>query len=264
MTELSITSTNSNVAYAYTLGQAVVDEKQFLREAYSRVLVTCRSGFYPSMNGLTSDSGFGFRTRHIHPFSIQHIMEKGVEYNKEEGKWFELGTVANVYAELIKRFAPNPLRIGVYICEQGLNTIYIPDAIRLMKQLPDEPETFYEVGLKIPPCPECPICRPILILFPTRLGIKNIAEEYRKVVLRFFTIPQCIGILGGHPNQARYFFGSRNDNTIIFLDPHKKRTCQEILVPGMDIYAEEYMTANYDKYFACCGSGSDSDRVRSD
>ncbi|KAA6368188.1 MAG: hypothetical protein EZS28_036286 [Streblomastix strix] len=129
MTELSITSTNSNVRYAYILGQAVVDEKQFPSEAYNRVLVICRSGFYPSMTGLTSDSGFGYekkvRTRHIHPFSVQNIMEKGVEYNKAEGKWFGPGTVANVYAELIKRFAPNPLRIGVYICEQGLNTIYI-------------------------------------------------------------------------------------------------------------------------------------------
>ncbi|KAA6377581.1 MAG: hypothetical protein EZS28_026893 [Streblomastix strix] len=87
-------------------------------------------------------------------------------------------------------------------------------------------------------------CRPILILFPTRLGLKNIAEEYRKVVLRFFTIPQCIGILGGHPNQAHYFFGSRNDNTILFLDPHK-----QIIVPGTDIYAEEYITANFDRYY---------------
>ncbi|KAA6394352.1 MAG: hypothetical protein EZS28_010124, partial [Streblomastix strix] len=251
MTELSTTSNNSNAPYAYILGQAVADETQFQREAYSRVLVTFRSGFYPSMTGLTSDSGFGcmmrsgsmligealqqvifsrnfifdreyfaycpkciwltslisdekkVRTRHIHPFSIQHIMEKGVEYNKAEGKWFGPGTVANVYAELIKRFAPNPLRIGVYVCEQGLNTIYIPDAIRLMKQHPGEPETFYEDGLTTPPCPECPIvncickvnrlnkdkeainnnieCRPILILFPTRLGLKNIAEEYRKV-----------------------------------------------------------------------------------
>ncbi|KAA6386064.1 MAG: hypothetical protein EZS28_018409 [Streblomastix strix] len=59
MTELSITSTNSNTPYAYILGQAVVDENQFQCEVYSRVLVTCRSGFYPSMTGLTSDSGFG-------------------------------------------------------------------------------------------------------------------------------------------------------------------------------------------------------------
>ncbi|KAA6396808.1 MAG: hypothetical protein EZS28_007670 [Streblomastix strix] len=56
---------------------------------------------------------------------VSIIMEKGAEYNKAEGKWFGPGTVANVYTELIKRFAPNPLRIGVYVCEQGLNTIYI-------------------------------------------------------------------------------------------------------------------------------------------
>ncbi|KAA6368187.1 MAG: hypothetical protein EZS28_036285, partial [Streblomastix strix] len=39
--------------------EEVVDEKQFPSEAYNRVLVICRSGFYPSMTGLTSDSGFG-------------------------------------------------------------------------------------------------------------------------------------------------------------------------------------------------------------
>jgi hypothetical protein len=64
-------------------------------------------------------------TRHLHPFSIQHLIETGEKFRKKQGKWFAPGTIAFVYEYLLAKYAPPPLQLGVYLCPQGLNSVYI-------------------------------------------------------------------------------------------------------------------------------------------
>lgn len=64
-------------------------------------------------------------SRHLHPFSIQHLMECGEMYGKKQGQWFAPSTIARVYTDLISKYAERQLGISVYLCETGLNTIFV-------------------------------------------------------------------------------------------------------------------------------------------
>ncbi|CDW77084.1 UNKNOWN [Stylonychia lemnae] len=58
-----------------------------------------------------------------------------------------------------------------------------------------------------------------LVVITMRLGLNKIEEEYFDTILECFSLPQCVGILGGKPSFALYFVGHQ-DKQLIFLDPH--------------------------------------------
>jgi len=61
----------------------------------------------------------------------------------------------------------------------------------------------------------------LLLFIPLRLGLKNFQEEYVQAVAHTFSLPQSVGILGGRPRGARWFYGAVADGSRIFgLDPH--------------------------------------------
>jgi cysteine protease ATG4 len=68
----------------------------------------------------------------------------------------------------------------------------------------------------------------LLLLIPLRLGLKKFSSEYIEALAYTFSLSQSVGILGGRPRGARWFFGAQtNDNhaTQIFgLDPHTVQT----------------------------------------
>lgn len=61
--------------------------------------------------------------------------------------------------------------------------------------------------------------RSVLVILTTRLGLTRIDGSYFKPLKACFSLPQCVGILGGKPNFALYFVGYQEDH-MIYLDPH--------------------------------------------
>jgi cysteine protease ATG4 len=61
----------------------------------------------------------------------------------------------------------------------------------------------------------------LLLIVPLRLGLKTFNEDYSLALAHFFSLKQTIGILGGRPRGARWFYGATSDGTKLFgLDPH--------------------------------------------
>jgi cysteine protease ATG4 len=61
----------------------------------------------------------------------------------------------------------------------------------------------------------------LLLLIPLRLGLDKFNEAYTEVLARSFWLPQSVGVLGGRPRGARWFFGAYADGTkVLGLDPH--------------------------------------------
>lgn len=65
----------------------------------------------------------------------------------------------------------------------------------------------------------------LLLLIPLRLGLRNFNPDYAAAVAHTFSLPQSVGVLGGRPRGARWFFGAQvssgNESKQVFgLDPH--------------------------------------------
>jgi len=61
----------------------------------------------------------------------------------------------------------------------------------------------------------------LLLLIPHRLGRDYFEEKYVKSVAQIFSLPQSVGILGGRPRGARWFYGAYADGSkVLGLDPH--------------------------------------------
>ena len=67
------------------------------------------------------------------------------------------------------------------------------------------------------------IFKPLLIIIPLRLGLSEINPIYIDGIKKCLELDASMGIIGGRPNQALYFFGCVGDEHILYLDPH---TCQ--------------------------------------
>jgi Peptidase family C54 len=59
----------------------------------------------------------------------------------------------------------------------------------------------------------------LLLLIPLRLGLKNFNSEYVEALVHTFSMPQSVGVLGGRPRGARWFYGAQHSK-ILGLDPH--------------------------------------------
>ena len=61
----------------------------------------------------------------------------------------------------------------------------------------------------------------LLLLIPLRLGLNDFNEDYVEALAHTFSFPQSVGVLGGRPRGARWFYGALSDGSQIFgLDPH--------------------------------------------
>lgn len=60
---------------------------------------------------------------------------------------------------------------------------------------------------------------PLLLMVNLRLGITEINPIYLDSLKCLFEVPGCVGMIGGRPNQALYFFGYVGEEAL-FLDPH--------------------------------------------
>jgi len=55
----------------------------------------------------------------------------------------------------------------------------------------------------------------LLLLIPLRLGLDSFNEKYAQSVAQIFSLPQSVGILGGRPRGARWFYGAYADGSKI-------------------------------------------------
>ena len=66
----------------------------------------------------------------------------------------------------------------------------------------------------------------LLLIVPVRLGLDRLNAEYAPSLLKCLEMPQSVGIIGGRPNHAIYFFGHQGD-MLHGLDPHTTQPTPE-------------------------------------
>merc|ERR1711892_402680 len=222
-----------------TLLGAVIDEKDEVKaDLSSRFWFTYRKNFAPiGGKGPSSDQGWGcmlragqmmlaeslsrlrlgrnfkwpqgrvgeydeivalFHDTHQAPVSIQQIALTGAASEKRAiGEWFGPNTMAQVMRRICSDKA------------LGLSVHVAMDSVVSKKDVRDEMSRSREA--------------PVLLIIPLRLGLDTVNHVYIDAVKSFLSHKNCVGIMGGKPNQAHYFVGCQetNDSTwLLYLDPH--------------------------------------------
>uniref|UniRef100_A0AC34FVU5 Cysteine protease n=1 Tax=Panagrolaimus sp. ES5 TaxID=591445 RepID=A0AC34FVU5_9BILA len=161
----------------------------------------------------------------------------GVSEKKALGEWFGPNTIAQVLKKLVVYDDWSKMAIHV-----AMDNILISSDVR-------------EMARAKPPCKELSdissreynplsngggdeqngnhhedIWKPLLIIVPLRLGLTVMNRCYLKAIQEYFKLPQCVGIIGGRPNHAVYFYGIAKDK-LLYLDPH---VCQESVTVDKD------------------------------
>jgi hypothetical protein len=69
----------------------------------------------------------------------------------------------------------------------------------------------------------------LLVLIPLRLGLDKLNEAYLPALLKSFTFPQSLGIIGGKRGHSVYFVGTTcQGNKLQLLDPHEVHPTADI------------------------------------
>lgn len=131
------------------------------------------------------------------PFGIHQIAYMGEDSGKQIGEWWSPNVIGQVLKKLVRFDEFSNLTVTVALDSQ----LAIDEVLE--QQTSDE-------------------FTPVLILLPLRLGLNEINPIYIDGLKKILQMKSTIGIIGGRPNQALYFFGYADDE-ILFLDPH---TCQ--------------------------------------
>jgi cysteine protease ATG4 len=134
------------------------------------------------------------------PFSIHKIAQTGTLLcNKKIGEWFGPSTIAFVFKKLVHE---NFKDLKVYVADQG--TIYIDQ----INKLCDYSKSNQDIKWK-----------PLIVLFPLRLGLDHMNPVYFESIKKIFQIKQTLGIVGGQIHHSLFFVGFQNEE-LFYLDPH--------------------------------------------
>lgn len=175
-------------------------------------------------------------------YSFHNMVAAGLNYDKLPGEWYGPGTASFVLRDLvamheqqlhmIDEVLDKPL-FRVHVAVQG--TVYRDEIRHLMtrdarvldvtnerrpSKLVTHPldQAAWEDEL-LENTPDWDTA--LLLLIPLRLGLKTFNAEYVRAVAYTFSLPQSVGVLGGRPRGARFFYGALSDGSKIFgLDPH--------------------------------------------
>lgn len=181
-------------------------------------------------------------------YSLQNMVAAGfAKYETLPGEWYGPGTACYVLRDLValhNQFQPSLFR--VYVASEG--TIYRDAVTSLMtkesKKRAEErkkkqqssvesPAPLHPLDMSVPQPPidddeQLEWDTALLMLIPLRLGLNNFNETYRDIFARTFWLPQSVGVLGGRPRGARWFFGAYADGTsVLGLDPHTVQTAPQ-------------------------------------
>jgi cysteine protease ATG4 len=197
-------------------------------------------------------------------FSLHNMVAAGIaQYQVLPGEWWGPGTVSHVICDLCalyeeqqrqklqqhdagfrRTFAPGDLNrpmFRVHVASQG--TVYRDSLELLMTTGTKGTKEARDIEAAIVP-QDHPLWHPLdhqyapeqtakpkewdtglLLLIPLRLGLKNFNEDYSMALASIFSSRQSVGVLGGRPRGARWFYGANSDGSNLYgLDPHTVQT----------------------------------------
>lgn len=134
----------------------------------------------------------------IAPFSIHKFIEFGASKCQiPVGDWFGPGAASQSICALVHQY--RELGLYVYVTSDQSGIIY-EETIMKESLLREQ-------------------ARPVLILIPQRLGLQKTNPKYHESLLLLFSNRYCVGIAGGRPSSAHFFY-ARQANSLFYLDPH--------------------------------------------
>lgn len=223
----------------------------FLQDHDARFWFTYRTGFEKilrepkeqtialkfGIDGFTADTGFGCMIR-----AAQTLLANAISVVKLGRDW-RRGLRQDIETEILRMFADDPeapfsvhrfIRYGAVACDKPAGQWFGPNAASLC--ISALSERYASCGLKVYVASEqggtiyedhvLDIAGadfdPVLILVPQRLGHERINPRYHDAVKALFAQRPFVGIAGGRPSSAHYFF-ARQMSKLFFLDPHFPR-----------------------------------------
>lgn len=224
---------------------------EFVDDVRARFWFTYRTGFSPiprkakhsgansvsvSISDCTADTGFGCMIR-----AAQTLLANAIARIKLGRQW-RCGQFRHTEAQILRMFADSPIApfsIHKFI-DHGASKCHIPvgdwfgpsaasqsicalvqecyDVDLYVYVTSDQGGVIYEETIMQQALLQ-DISRPVLILIPQRLGLQTINPKYHENLLTLFSNPSFVGIAGGRPSSAHFFF-ARQANFLFFLDPH--------------------------------------------
>lgn len=172
-------------------------------------------------------------------YSLHNMVAAGyAKYQVLPGEWWGPGTACYVIRDLVELHNQSqPSLFRVHVSSEG--TVYRDAVYELMtresKQRAEERKRQKAASLPSPLHPLDPSGpsldsidpktldwdTSLLLLVPLRLGLDKFNDEYVDAVAKSFWLPQSVGILGGRPRGARWFYGAYADGSkVLGLDPH--------------------------------------------
>jgi cysteine protease ATG4 len=193
-------------------------------------------------------------------FSLHNMVAAGLaKYETLPGEWYGPTKASYVVRDLCQMFedqqaksqskdsseAMNRQIFRVHVASQG--TVYRDAVSNLMTKNQDKrkqedtsdaeastPEPFSHPLDPIYSAPEskdmeCPDWdTSLLLLVPLRLGLQNFNQDYTLQLAHVFSFRQSVGVLGGRPRGARWFYGATSDGAKLYgLDPHTIQSCPQ-------------------------------------
>ncbi len=193
---------------------------------------------------LTWFADFPSRTESV--YSLHNMCAAGIaKYEVLPGDWYGPGTACYVMRDLVALHQQKQSNVfRVHVSSEG--TVYNDLVWELMtkdaskkKRLSQEQEQqeqeqqeqteddkepkvvvepLHPLDPAIPETPELDLKElewdtSLLLLIPHRLGRDYVEEKYVKSVAQIFSLPQSVGILGGRPRGARWFYGAYADGS---------------------------------------------------
>jgi cysteine protease ATG4 len=201
-------------------------------------------------NLLTWFADFPSKTESV--YSLHNMVAAGLsKYETLPGEWYGPGTACYVIRDLVAMHEQHqPSLFRVHVAPEG--AVYRDAVQKLMtkdsKQKVEERQKgtvgsqkeasavpLHPLDPSVPaPAKDYDTLQQLewdtglLLLVPLRLGLNNFHQDYIQSVARSFSLPQSVGILGGRPRGARWFYGAYADGSkVLGLDPHTVQTAPQ-------------------------------------
>lgn len=200
-------------------------------------------------------------------YSLHNMVAAGyAKYEVLPGEWWGPGTACYVIRDLVELHQQSqPSLFRVHVSSEG--TVYRDAIYELMtrdsKKRAEERLRQKASALPSPLHPLDPSGSrldgvdvktldwdtSLLLLVPLRLGLDKFNEEYVNSIARSFWLPQSVGILGGRPRGARWFYGAYADGSkVLGLDPHTVQTAPQRNGLKNVLLSDEYMQSIHTGY----------------
>eukprot|EP00118_Oscarella_pearsei_P005315 m.24318 g.24318 ORF g.24318 m.24318 type:complete len:453 (+) comp28603_c0_seq4:68-1426(+) len=124
-------------------------------------------------------------------YSIQQIAQCGVDFNRRIGEWFGPNNMCHVIRKLSQFDDWSSLTVHVAM-----------DMTVIIKEIKDN---CYKRDSSVDST--TPTFSPLLLFIPLRPGQERIRDEYREALKACFRMRQSLGMIGGKPKHALWFFG---------------------------------------------------------